>query len=66
MNSHGRGKTALLETADGYDVTVHGALGIVERLVEDRPDPGVYTPSRLMGADYICRLPGCGRIRIFP
>ena len=64
-DADGRRKNALLETANGYDVTVHAALGILEKLLETNPEPGAYTPSRLMGAWYACGLPGSGPIRIF-
>jgi short subunit dehydrogenase-like uncharacterized protein len=64
-NNSGHCLQATLTTANGYDVTITGALGIVEKLLAQRPTPGVYTPSQLMGADYISRLPGCGPINIF-
>ena len=39
------------------------ALGIVAKLMgPQRPIGGYYTPSRLMGADYVLRLPGVKRI----
>jgi len=48
-----------LRTPNGYDLTVTASLGIVERLLADTPvHAGYYTPSRLMGADYIGTLPG--------
>lgn len=56
---------AQLTTANGYDVTKMGSLGIVEKLLNKSPEPGFYTPSQLMGAHYISRLPGCGPIKIF-
>jgi short subunit dehydrogenase-like uncharacterized protein len=40
-------------------------LGVVNKLMAaQRPIGGFYTPSRLMGADYILRLPGVKRIGI--
>jgi short subunit dehydrogenase-like uncharacterized protein len=48
-----------LRTPNGYDITVTAALGIVARLLDGmRPDGGYYTPSKLMGADYVLTLPG--------
>ena len=48
-----------LRTPNGYDITVTASLGIVERLLGgDRPAGGYYTPSRLMGANYVLGLPG--------
>jgi short subunit dehydrogenase-like uncharacterized protein len=48
-----------LRTPNGYEITVTAALGIVARLL-DGPAPagGYYTPSALMGADYVLSLPG--------
>ncbi len=60
----GRSRTAFLKTANGYDVTIHGSLGVVEKLLKISAPPGVYTPSRLMGTRYVCELPGSGPIRI--
>ncbi|MBW8366666.1 MAG: saccharopine dehydrogenase NADP-binding domain-containing protein [Arenimonas sp.] len=48
-----------LRTPNGYEVTVTAALGIVARLLGgERPAGGYYTPSRLMGANYVLGLPG--------
>lgn len=54
----GQQHTAELQTPNGYDVTVYASLGIVEHLLETEPVGGYYTPSRLMGADYVLQLPG--------
>lgn len=59
INGEGKVVTARLTTANGYELTATGSLGIVEYLLQDAtPEPGFYTPSRLMGADYVCKLPG--------
>lgn len=63
-NAAGRVKCARLVTANGYTVTVHGALGVVERLLAGGATAGARTPARLMGARYIETLPGSGRIAI--
>jgi len=48
-----------LRTPNGYALTVTASLGIVERLLRDPPaQGGYYTPSMLMGADYVLSLPG--------
>jgi short subunit dehydrogenase-like uncharacterized protein len=48
-----------LITPNGYDLTVTAALGIVERLLrQPAPAGGYWTPSRLMGAEYVLALPG--------
>ena len=51
-----------LLTPNGYELTVTAALGITQRLISgDRPAGGYYTPSLLMGADYVLTLPGVSR-----
>lgn len=51
-----------LRTPNGYELTVTAALGIVQRLLEGNPPAGgYYTPSQLMGADYVLSLPGVTR-----
>jgi short subunit dehydrogenase-like uncharacterized protein len=48
-----------LRTPNGYALTVTASLGIVERLLAGpAPAGGYYTPSMLMGADYVLTLPG--------
>jgi len=55
------GNSARLELAapNGYDLTVSASLGIVQRLLgNDNVAGGYFTPSMLMGADYVLKLPG--------
>lgn len=54
----GNQKSLRLRAPNGYDITVTAALGIVERLLRDAPAGGYYTPSQLMGAEYVLSLPG--------
>jgi len=60
--SNAAGKQAKLELAapNGYDLTVTASLGIAEYLLRlTSPHAGGYfTPSQLMGADYVLKLPG--------
>jgi short subunit dehydrogenase-like uncharacterized protein len=65
VNSTGNSVQAYLSTANGYDVTVMGALGIVRKLLEKKSKPGVYTPSQLMGPYYISNLPGSSPVTLF-
>ena len=47
-----------MSTPNGYELTVTASLGIVQRLVEgERPAGGYYTPSMLMGPEYVLSLP---------
>jgi short subunit dehydrogenase-like uncharacterized protein len=55
----GRTRSERLRTPNGYDLTVTASLGIVERLLRgEKVEGGYYTPSKLMGADYVLSLPG--------
>ena len=63
-DDQGRELKAQLRTPNGYELTVTAALGIAQRLLTGtRPDGGYYTPSRLMGADYVLGLSG---VKLFP
>jgi short subunit dehydrogenase-like uncharacterized protein len=66
-NAEGKKKTARVETENGYDVTVSGALAMVDELLrrEARGEPapaGSITPARLLGADFVARLPGSSAV----
>lgn len=62
-NAAGQEVKAQLRTPNGYLLTVTASLGIAQRLLEGpRPAGGYYTPSQLMGADYVLGLPGVSRL----
>jgi short subunit dehydrogenase-like uncharacterized protein len=61
-NAQGHEATLRLRVPNGYDLTVTASLGIVERLAHDAPAGGYYTPSQLMGADYVMSLPGVAQV----
>ncbi|MGH8354913.1 MAG: hypothetical protein ACRERY_15515, partial [Pseudomonas sp.] len=63
-NAAGELKTARLETANGYDLTVQGALLAVRHLLAYQGPGGYFTPSRLLGARCVEQLPGAGKILI--
>lgn len=56
----GQQVTMELETPNGYDLTVTASLGIAEYLLgrTSPPSGGYFTPSQLMGAEYVLKLPG--------
>lgn len=54
-------KKGTLRTPNGYDITVTAALGIVAHLMHSTVPGGYYTPSLLMGPDYVLGLPGVSR-----
>ena len=59
----GRQVSSILKTPNGYTLTALAALGVVNKLMAaQRPIGGFYTPSRLMGADYVLRLQGFKRL----
>jgi short subunit dehydrogenase-like uncharacterized protein len=58
-NAAGKQTKLALKGPNGYDLTVTASLGIVQHLFGPAPPPGgYYTPSLLMGADYVLSLPG--------
>ena len=47
-----------MNTPNGYELTVTASLGIVKHLLETENLPGgYYTPSMLMGPEYVLSLP---------
>jgi short subunit dehydrogenase-like uncharacterized protein len=52
-----REQRLLLQTPNGYALTVSSALGIVQHVLAKQPRTGYCTPSQLMGADYVLQLP---------
>jgi short subunit dehydrogenase-like uncharacterized protein len=63
-NPAGVTKTARIRTANGYDFTVFGALAVVRQLIHEPPPGGSYTPSQLMGDDFITTLPDSSALSI--
>ena len=60
----GQVRTARIKTPNGYDLTVTGSLAVVSHLLEQSAQGGYYTPSQLMGADFVTTLPGCGPLTV--
>ncbi|MDH3647831.1 MAG: saccharopine dehydrogenase NADP-binding domain-containing protein [Gammaproteobacteria bacterium] len=56
--------TGRLKTANGYDVTVNGSLGIVQNVLSTNRNGGAYTPSQLVGAAFAESLPGSEPIKL--
>ncbi|GAA0711077.1 saccharopine dehydrogenase family protein [Dokdonella soli] len=57
-NAAGAEARLALTTPNGYALTVQSALGIAQHVLDARPAGGYYTPSQLMGAEYVLGLPG--------
>ena len=57
--------TARVRVANGYEVTVHASLAIVQHLLDGKPvESGHRTPSQIMGSGFVEALPGSSRIVI--
>jgi len=63
-NAAGEHRTARLETGNGYRLTVDGTIMAAKYLREHAPETGYTTPSRLMGARCVEKLPGSTAIRL--
>jgi len=63
-NEKGQVKTARIKTANGYNLTMTGALAIVEHLLQIQVQGGTYTPATLVGPNLVVSLPGSGALRI--
>ena len=63
-NRAGQRRVARLQTANGYTVTVHGALMAVRHLLDYAGPGGYFTPTQLMGERCVETLPGSGKIAI--
>lgn len=60
------GEIAVVElvTPNGYTLTASASVAAVERVVQGRVEvpPGVHTPSRAFGAEFVLGLPGVRRV----
>jgi short subunit dehydrogenase-like uncharacterized protein len=63
-NARGDVKAARVRTANGYALTVTAALAITQHLLANKVAPGFYTPARLMGVDFVSKLPGSSAITL--
>src|SRR5262245_60737562 len=63
-NARGDKRTARIKTANGYSLTVTGALAVVEHLLAHDMPGGTYTPATLIGPDLVMRLPGSEPMQI--
>lgn len=57
-NAKGDSQTARIVTMNGYALTVIASVTIAEHLLKNQVKGGYKTPSQLMGADFITKLPG--------
>lgn len=64
VNDRGQKKVARIRTANGYSLTIDGSLAVVDHLMRAVPTGGCYTPAKLVGLDFVSRLPGSGLLQI--
>jgi len=50
-----------MKTPEGYDVTAHAALNIVQKILDGNFEPGYQTPAKVYGPDLIMELQGVTR-----
>lgn len=63
-NAKGETRTARVQTANVYSLTITGALAVIDYLMKHQPDGGAYTPAKLIGVDLVTQLPGSGTLVI--
>jgi short subunit dehydrogenase-like uncharacterized protein len=63
-NAAGACSTARITVANGYELTVFGAVAVIRAVLAQPRAGGSYTPARLMGPDFVCTLPGSSGVRI--
>lgn len=63
-NARGDTKVARVRTVNGYSLTITGSLTVAAQVLAQAPAGGTYTPSRLLGADLVTRLPGSGPVQL--
>jgi short subunit dehydrogenase-like uncharacterized protein len=54
----GRERRLVLTTPNGYDLTAHSSFGILEHVRNTKPAGGYYTPTQMLGPDFVLGLPG--------
>lgn len=65
-NQQKQGFVGRIKTANGYELTKTGSLAVVNHLLQNAPTPGYSTPAKLMGAQFVTKLPGSGNFQIEP
>lgn len=64
-NAKGETKTARIETANGYQLTIDGSLALVLHVLsQESLNCGYYTPSKLCGWQLVETLPGSGKLTL--
>ncbi len=53
----GESVEAMLLTPNGYRLTAHAALAVLQAVLDGRIEPGFHTPAGALGADFVQTLP---------
>lgn len=61
QNNKGNTIEAVMSTKDGYTLTAHSSLLIVNKVLSGNFKPGFQTPAAVYGADLIMEVPGTKR-----
>jgi short subunit dehydrogenase-like uncharacterized protein len=64
QNAAGRRVTARIRVPNGYTLTRDASVAVAERLLAGGAPAGFTTPARLMGRDFVTRLPGVSQVRL--
>lgn len=64
VDGNGRTVVARLRVPNGYTVTTDAAVAIARRLLAPDVPAGFTTPARLMGSDFVTRLPGATQMTL--
>ena len=62
QNAAGRRVTARIRVPNGYTLTRDAAVAVAARLLAGGAPAGFTTPARLMGQDFVTRLPGVSQV----
>ena len=55
-DDNGNVAEAVLETPNGYTLTVQTSLAVLDEVLAGRVAPGFSTPAKALGSDFISRL----------
>jgi short subunit dehydrogenase-like uncharacterized protein len=56
VSSDGASATATITTTNGYDLTADAVVRIAKRMIGGLVEPGAWTPSQALGADFVREL----------
>ncbi len=63
-NATGETVSARLTGPEGYTVTIHGSLLILQKVANGNFSPGYQTPAAVYGEDLVLEIPGMERVQV--